>query len=481
MSAVKKIASNFIIQVAGRILALILGLFIIGLMMRYLGPQNYGYYSIAISFLQVFGIIADFGLYLITLRYLGEVENIKEEERKKRVSYVMNNIFTLRVLSALVFYGGAFFLSFLFNYPLAVKTAVGILSGSLFFCTLIQTLSAFYQQTFKTKKIFIGEVLGKIVTLGLMIWFVKSDYGFFSIVSVFVLGNLINFLVLFLSARKQISLKFDFDFSFWLEIIKKSWPVGLAIVLNVFYFKMDTLILSFYEPAEAVGFYGGCYRILEVLITIPPLFLGLVLPRLVQFYRAKDSINFKKFFQKSFDFLLMLALPLTAGGFVLGKRIMILLGGSKFAPAGGILRVVIFACGILFVGELFKQIAVGLGKQKQILPFYFLTAVISLIGYFIFIPKYSYWGAAGITIFSEALMFIFSLGLFYKTTNILPQMKFFLKSLGATLIMTLFLFCLISWNLFLLILTGIVIYFVILYLFKGFDKELIKEVVKIKW
>jgi len=479
MTLTNKVARNFILQIIGRILSLFLGLFVISLMMRYLGPRNYGYYSTAFAFLQVFGIIADFGLYLITLQYLGKTDLLEEAEKEKRVRYIMGNIFTLRFFSALFFYGGAFAFCWIFPYPSIVKLGVGILSGSLFFCTLIQVLSAFYQKILRTEKIFIAEVLGKIITLVLMVLFVKYNFNFYSILSIFILGSLTNFLWLFFAAKKLVVLKFRFDFIFWREILKKSWPVGLAIIFNVFYFKADTLILSFYQSPEHVGFYGASYRILEVLITIPPLFLGLVLPRLTKAWKDKDMAHLKILIQKSFDFLIMISLPIVFATLILGEKIMILIGGQEFSLAGKILKIVIIACGILFVAELFKHMMVAIGKQRQILPFYLIVAIFSLIGYFIFIPKYSYWGAAWMTVFSELLMFIFAFYLVWKTTKILPNLKFFVKSLGASLIMFLSLFFLSDLNLFLLVLIGTIIYFVFLYIFKGIDKQIVRDVIKL--
>ena len=76
--------------------------------MRYFGPEQYGYYSISLAFLQVVGIIVDFGLYLITLKYLGEIDgeiNLSPLERQQRSSAVMQNIFTIR------FFQGYFFMA----------------------------------------------------------------------------------------------------------------------------------------------------------------------------------------------------------------------------------------------------------------------------------------------------------------------------------------------------------------------------------
>jgi len=479
MTLTQSVARNFVVQIIGRFLALILGLFVVGLLMRYLGLKNYGYYSTAFAFLQVFGIIADFGLYLITLRYLGEAD-ILEEEKIKKEKKVMDNIFTFRFFSALIFYGGSCVLGLFFPYPPIVKTAIVILAGSLFLCTLIQTLSAFYQKILETEKIFLGEVLGKGVTLFLMILFVKMKLGFYPVLSVFALGYLVNFLILFFVAQKKILLEFSFDFEFWKKIIKDSWPIGLAIIFNVVYFKGNTLVMSFYRSAEEVGLFGGCYRVLEILITVPPLLLGLITPLLAKSWRNKETEYFKNLVQKTFDVLLIIVLPIVFGTFIVGEKIMVLLGGVEFILAGQILKIVIIATGILFVAELFKNLAVSLGKQRQILPFYFLTAVLSLIACFIFIPRYSYWAAAWITVFSEGLMLVFVFCLFWQTTKITPNLKIFFKSFFSGLIMFCVLMFFKDFNLFFLIIFGALIYSGCLYLFKGINKSLLKEIIKIK-
>ena len=470
----KKVFKNLTIQTMSRVISVCLWLLAVSLMMRYLGPERYGYYSIAIAFLQIFGIVADFGLYLITLQYLGVIEIEPKEKQLERINYVMSNLFTLRFFLAFIFYGLAVLLSLFFPYPPVVKIGIFILSFSLFFCTLIQFFSSFYQKMFATSKIFKAEVLGNTVLLILIILSVIFNLGLYFVLGSFVLANLVNFSILFFSCKKLVHLRFSFDFSFWREIFSKIWPIGLAIALNVIYFKADTLILSFYAPPSDVGFYGAAYRIFEGFIALPALFLGLVIPQLAKTWISEKD-RFRLIFQKSFDFLVMVAVPFIFGSIVVGFRIMELIGGSQFKISGEIFKVISIATGILFVGELFKQLMVVLNKQKNVLPFYFLTTLIALVGYFIFIPLYSYWGAAWITVGVEFLMFVTLLWYFYKQTHILPRIGFLIKSFFSSLIMFFVLSLLKNLNLFILIGLGIVLYFSVLFLLKGISKEEIKK------
>lgn len=483
MTLTQIVAKNTIIQIIGRFLSLILGVVVIGLMMRYLGPEEYGYYSISIAFLQVVGIIADFGLYLMTLQYLGELDGrpeLGQEEKQNRINLIMQNIFTLRFFLAAFFYGLAFIISLFFPYPLIVKIGILILSFSLFFSTLNQILSAFYQKIFRASKIVIGEIVGRLCLLAAIILFIELNFGFYFILAAFILSSGVNFLVLWQGIKPWAVLKFKFDFSIWRKILSRTWPIGLAIIFNTIYFKVDTLILSFYHPAIEVGIYGACYRVLEILITFPPLFLGLIFAQITAAWVSQNLERLKILLQKSFDFLIIIALPLIFGTLVLGPQIMRLLGGPEFISSGQVLRVVIIACGVLFVAELFKQVVISLEKQKLIIWFYLITAILALIGYFIFIPQYSYWGAAWMTVAAETLMFIFLLLTVWRTTKFLPNLKLFWKSLAASLIMFFVLAIFSAWNLFILISLGILVYFFSLYLFKGISKKTIKEIISIK-
>ena len=62
------------------------------------------------------------------------------------------------------------------------------------------------------------------------------------------------------------------------------------------------------------------------------------------------------------------------------------------------------------------------------------TAILGVVSYFIFIPKFSYWGAAYTTLFVEFLIVIFSYMVVKKYINIKIDFKVLIKSLLAGII-----------------------------------------------
>jgi len=109
------------------------------------------------------------------------------------------------------------------------------------------------------------------------------------------------------------------------------------------------------------------------------------------------------------------------------------------------------------------------------IPYYIITATLSLILYFLLIPKFSYWAAAGITVFIELLYTIFAFSISYKHSKIGVNLKSLPKILLASLIMGLFIWLCFGLNIILLILLASIVYFVVLYLIKGIDKNIINE------
>ena len=475
-SFTQKVAKNIIFQSLGRILSLVLGLVVVMMMTRYLGPTGFGYYTTITAFLQIFGVIASFGLYLVFLKMLGEFSD-KEEEGQAGIEKLVSNFFTLRLISAVIFFALAPIVALFFPYPGIVKFGIALTSLAFIFSELNQILVAFYQKILETDKVMIAEISGRLGLLALIFLFIKFDFGFYSILVAIIIGSFLNFLFLFLASKKFIRIKLIFDFNLWKEIFSQAWPVALSLIFNLVYFRMDTIVLSLYRLPLEVGIYGATYRVLEVLIMFPPMFIGLVLPQLSQAWLEKNLERFKNIFQKSFDFLVMVAVPLLFATLILADRIMVFVAGSEFIASGQVLRIIILATSILFVAELFKQTIVAIEKQRQIIWFYFISAIISLVGYFVFIPRYSYFAAAWVTVLVEALMFLFPLILILKTTKAYLNLNFLGKSLLASLIMFFILLVFRQLSLLVLILLAILVYLGVLYLLKGISKSLIKEIV----
>jgi O-antigen/teichoic acid export membrane protein len=351
MSYTRKIAHNTIIQIIGKGISTIIGIVVIGMLTRYLGQGGYGQYTTIMAFLQFFGVLVDMGLYIILVKKISEPGADQDK--------LTSNIFTLRLISAIIFLGLAPVVVLFFPYPEIVKIGIAITAFSFLGITLNQALAGVFQKNLRMDKVMIAEVIGRVILVGGTYFAIKQDLGLLWVMGAVVAGSLLNFLITFLFSRQFVRIKLAFDFVVWKMIIKESWPIALSIAFNLVYFKADIIILSLFHKAEAVGIYGASYKVLEVLTTFPAMFAGLILPLLAAAWVAADKERFQRVLGKAFDAMVMIAIPLIVGTLFLAKPVMDLIA-PEFTDSARVLQLLIFATATIFIGNLFGNTVVAI-------------------------------------------------------------------------------------------------------------------------
>src|SRR3989338_1261335 len=354
MSTTKKIAQNTAIQIVGKAVSTLFGLVALGMLTRYLGNEQFGWYITALTFLQFVGILIDFGLIPVTAQMVSEATENKET--------LLQNLLGFRFVTAVIFLGIAPLIALFFPYPSEVKIAIGFMTISFLAISMNQIFTGLYQEKLAMHIPVLGEIAGRIA-LVVSVWLlITMKQGFLPLMGAVTGASLIFTAVLWGSAGTYIKPTFRFDWPVWKKIMTKMWPITLAIVFNVIYLRGDTLLLSLYRSQGEVGLYGAAYRVIDILTQIAMMLMGVA---------------------------------------ALSEKIMVLVAGNNFAAAGAPLRVLALAVLGLYLGAIFGHTAVAINKQKQTLWIYISSAGLTLLGYLIFIPKFGMSGAAWMTVFSE--------------------------------------------------------------------------------
>ena len=225
-------------------------------------------------------------------------------------------------------------------------------------------------------------------------------------------------------------------------------------------------MLSLMKSSGDVGIYGVAYKILESLIFFPAVFVGLLMPLLSK-YAFASIAEFKKIAQRGLDFLIIFSVPLVAGGLVLSRRIINLIAGPEFAPAAGILNILIFATAIIFFGTLFSSMIIALEKQKALAKIYSIGAIVNFGVNLVLIPRFSYWGAAFSTLLTEFLVTAFMLFVIKKAASFFPSFRLAAKTIFSACLMAGVIFAASGLNLFLLLPIAFLVYFAALFALKG--------------
>ncbi len=467
MSLSRKIAHNTLVQMIGKLISTALGLFSLALITRYLGQEGFGDYTTIITYLTIFAVIADFGLTLVTVQMISPLKDRLEESR------ILSNLFSFRLVSVLIFIALAPLVLMLMPYSQAVKVGVLIAAPYFIFPALIQVIVGLLQKKLSMDRAALAEVLSRIVLVIIVAAAWKYNWGLQGILLANVAAGAASFILHYLLAKKFASLSLRWDMVVWKEIIQRSWPLAITVILNLIYLRADIIFLSLFKGSAEVGLYGAAYKVVDVLTTLPFMFAGLILPILTTAWIEVRKEYFNQVMQRSFDFMAIIAIPLIIGGQLLAKPVMVAVAGSDFQDSGPVLGLLIVAVAAIFLGTMFSHAVIALDKQKKLIGFYAFTSLSSLAAYLILIPRFSYFGAAAVTIYSELLIAVFSAYCVFKYSRFFPSFKTVGKSLLASLVMgTAIYFSPIKANstvfhLMLVIFLASIIYLLLLFVLKG--------------
>ncbi len=469
MSLTRQIAHNTIIQVIAKIVDTGLAMIALGMMTRYLGQEGYGQFTVISSFAGFFGVIADFGLYLVSIQMMSEVG------RDERENY--NTILTLRIVTLAIVLAAAVPIAFLLPYSLPIKIGIVLFLFSVFLNSAIQLLRALFQIRYSMHIPFAADVAGRVALIGLLIGIHAWELGLYAILFAITLNNIIPAGILFAYARARFfSIRLAWNRAIVRETLSRSWPIALSIILNLVYLRGDVIILSLLKGEADVGLYGAAYRVVDVLVTFPPMFMGLMLASFARAWSGDDMASFRRYTQRSFEVFTILALPLVAGAYFLGSPIMRLVAGEEFAAAGEILAILALGVGIVYFSSFFGYLINVIGEQRRMIAGYLFGALAGIAAYLALIPPYSSWGAAWGTVISELTVLAVGAYVFFRKTRIWPSATIIVRALAATGVMSFFLLAGQSLPLFVLISLSILIYGASLWCAGGLPKDLIGSI-----
>lgn len=483
MSLTRKVAYNTVIQIIGKAITTIISLYLVAALTRYLGVSGYGQYTTIFAYVGFFSVLADFGFFWILVR---EIADPKADIHKS-----VSNILTLRTILGIVFFGLAFLISFLIPQYHEFRMGIAIVGLASLWLALNSTYIGVFQNKLRMDKAAITDILGRLIILGITIYLIKKDLGLNSILWAYAIGNIINFFASAYLGRIYANFRPAFDFVYWKKVIWQAFPMGIVLLLGLIYFKIDTVMLSLMRSSEDVGIYGPPYKVLEILMLVPSMFMGNVFPIVTRYIFDKDP-RVQNALQKSFDFLFLMVVPVVLGVMFTAPRIIRLVAGREFVtaqtigPVFGIqatsafaLQILIVAVGFSFISHLFGYLVIALGKQAKLIGPYIFLAIFNIGLNLILIPKISYIGAAFVTVLTEILVLVFSWWIAKKHLDIKFNLKIIWQTLFAGVILAIFLaFSARYIHLAILIPVSILLYTLALWLVGGVNKTMVKTLLR---
>jgi O-antigen/teichoic acid export membrane protein len=266
--------------------------------------------------------------------------------------------------------------------------------------------------------------------------------------------------------------------------IKPTIMLFIPQIATQIYTVLDkTMIGTIIADKSEVGYYEQAQKIIKLLMTIATSLGTVMMPRIASTYASGDIKKVRKYMNKSFAFIMMLAFPLMFGIISVASSFVPLFFGSgydKVIPLLCIISPIIVLIGLSNVVG--TQYLLPTKKQNKYTLSVVVGAIVNFVLNLILIPKLASIGASIATVIAELSVTATQFLLIRKEIRITDVLTISYKYIICSIIMflcSMFIGILISNNLLSIIVQvvfSVIIYFGLLYILRD---EMILEGIRI--
>jgi len=368
---------------------------------RYLGPEQFGLFSYAQSFVFLFTAFATLGLDGIVIREL-----VKDPTRRDSLlgtSFVLKLIGSVVVMALL----GT---SVALMHTDKTTALIMILVASATLFQSFNVIDFYFQSRVLSKYVVFSSIISMLIVNAVKIWLIvtKADLIWFAAViaveAAIVSAGLIGY---YLKSGMKLR-EWKFEPVVAKELLKDSWPLIFAIIASSINARIDQVFLGIMGTKQDVGIYSAAVRVTEVWYFIPMVLSTSFYP-LVLSERTKGIKHYQQLLRKIF--VIMTVIAIFIGTIITGisTEIISYLYGHEFLNASSILSISIWATIPFFIGFGYGYAFNIEGLQRWTLISTLLQPLSNIALNIWLIPHHGAYGAAIATLVSNYLAFLISM------------------------------------------------------------------------
>lgn len=476
MSNINILAKNTLVLSISQMSSFLIAFFYTIALARYLGSDGFGTLSFALAFAGIISLIADLGINTFVVKEVAKDKSLAEK--------YLGNLFIVKVILSLISLLSVLLIFSILDYPFETKLVIYMIVLSVLIYSLANIFNSIFQAYEKMEYQSFGQILYTILMFGGIYFSIIQGYNIIIFAIIYLISSL--FILIFnisVCIWKFSPLRLKMDLNFSKNKTKEAMPFGVNSIFVAVYVSIDSVILSFIQGNQAVGWYSAAYKIVNVLMIIQIVSNIAIFPVMTKFHiQSKNSL--KKLVDNYFKLMLIISFPLGVGITILSKNIILLIYGIPYTNSIIALQILIWSGVFTFLYTAFAQLFLSINKQNVLIKITGICMIENILLNLIFIPKFSYIGASFITVITEftllILIFIVSKNLGYGIT--VKQTKEIIKVLFATLVMGIFIYFFSDLFIIILIPMAILIYVISLIILKLFDNDeliLFKKILKL--
>jgi O-antigen/teichoic acid export membrane protein len=394
----RKIISNSAISLVGEIIERIPRILLILLAAKALGDANFGKFAFALSFTNLFLILADGGLHYLLVRDIARADVID----RKLVNAALSLKLCYSAVTIVLIYGAV---------ELTGKGAEDILAVRILGWAMIVTSFAdFFASVFRARQQMhydlVSATISSVLVNGIGIALLLLDHGFIVLSYVYLGGALVKLLYCVLVvARRFVPVGLFFESKTIWYLAKEGFSFAILRFFSLMYTYIDTTMLSLMVGDEPTGWYSAAYRLVFAMMFIPISVMKAVFPAMSKYYNESRE-QFQLLVERVFKVMFLLGFGIATALFCTSEKIILTLFGEEYLPSVTALNILVFSTAVIFIGTIQTHAARASHHQAFTSKVLAASAALNLALNFYLIPKFSLYGAAFATMASEIFTFV---------------------------------------------------------------------------
>ncbi len=390
-----KISANISALTAAQIFYRVVSLALSILLARYLGVREQGLYALVLNFIAMFSAFTDLGISNLVIRDMNQ-------EHDKPAALISSYLWLLAVANLLLF-AAAVVTAILFAYESRVTSAI-VLAGAGMLVGGIS--SAFYAALIgreRMKRVAALEVILTLVIVAGMAAVMLTGGGIVELAGVSAAAGIARLLLFGYPALRLFpDIRFRPETARALSMLKRGVPFTLHVGTYVILTRVDVVLLEWLSDGFTLGIYTAAARLTYPMTVLSMMTATAVFPVLSRMVREDRGAAFSMV-RSAMRWLSATGAIVAATVAVFAPQIVTLLFGGEYAPAGSVLRILIWYIPILYFYQVVSDLLVAADKVWGIVAVSVACLALNLALNSILIPSYGAHGAAATTIACEAI------------------------------------------------------------------------------
>lgn len=367
-----------------RILRMAVGLFVGIWVARYLGPEEFGLFSYAQSFVGLFMAIATLGLDGIVVREL-----VKDQSKRDAL---LGTVFILKLIGAFIVLLLLFFTVNIISTDAQTKLLIIVIASATIFQSM-NVVDFYFQSKVLSRYVAFTNTFTLLISSAVKVWLILNGASLSAFAWVVLFDSVIlslGYIYFYLKIGNRIK-QWSFDKALAQSLLKDSWPLILSGIVISIYMKIDQVMIKEMLGAVAVGQYAAAVKISEAWYFVPMVIASSLFPAIIEAKKQSEALYYERL-QKLYDLMVWMAVAIALPMTFLSDWVVDLLYGEQYSQAGSVLMVHIWAGVFVFLGvasgkwlltenlQIFSTINTTIGASINISLNYILISNVGIEG-----------------------------------------------------------------------------------------------------